>query len=89
MGSSFSLMAVARQLCTQSLHGYCLANKAVILASGGFARNASLVRKYLPATANSWTVSPRGNQGDGIGIGVARRSENAFRLQCFIAEGAD
>lgn len=49
------------------------ARKGVVLASGGFSRNAGLARKYLPATANTWTASPRSNQGDGIGIGVAGR----------------
>lgn len=47
------------------------ARKGVILASGGFARNAAWSRRYLPSTANSWTVSPRGNSGDGIQIGLA------------------
>ena len=46
------------------------ARKGVVLAAGGFARNAAWSRKYLPPTANSWTVSPRGNQGDGIQIGL-------------------
>lgn len=47
------------------------ARKGEVLASGGFSRNAALTKKYLPATANSWTASPRSNQGDGIDIGVA------------------
>jgi succinate dehydrogenase/fumarate reductase flavoprotein subunit len=46
------------------------ARKGVVLATGGFARNAAWSRKYLPS-ANEWTVSPRGNQGDGINIGLA------------------
>jgi hypothetical protein len=45
------------------------ARKCVILASGGFARSAELSRKYLPN--QDWTASSRGNQGDGIRIGVA------------------
>ncbi|KAK5048189.1 hypothetical protein LTR84_005859 [Exophiala bonariae] len=45
------------------------AKKAVILATGGFARNGSWARKFLPA-GSEWTVSPRSNQGDGIQIGL-------------------
>lgn len=46
------------------------AKKGVILATGGFARNGAWTRKFLPS-GNEWTVSPRGNQGDGIQIGLA------------------
>lgn len=45
------------------------ARKGVILATGGFARNGAWTRKYLPS-GNERTVSPRGNQGDGIQIGL-------------------
>lgn len=45
------------------------ANKAVVLASGGFGRSAEWSRRYLPNT--DWSASPRGNQGDGLRIGVA------------------
>ncbi|KAG0649454.1 3-ketosteroid 1-dehydrogenase helE [Hyphodiscus hymeniophilus] len=45
------------------------ARKGVALASGGFGRSAQLSRKYLPNP--DWSSSPRGNQGDGMRIGVA------------------
>lgn len=44
------------------------AKKGVVLASGGFARSAEVSRKYLPNPDH--TSSPRGNQGDGMRIGV-------------------
>jgi succinate dehydrogenase/fumarate reductase flavoprotein subunit len=45
------------------------AKKGVVLASGGFARSAALSRKYLPNC--DYTAAPRGNQGDGLRLGVA------------------
>ncbi|EXJ63363.1 uncharacterized protein A1O5_11684 [Cladophialophora psammophila CBS 110553] len=45
------------------------AKKGVVLATGGFARSASLSRKYLPFS--DYTAAPRGNTGDGIGLGIA------------------
>lgn len=45
------------------------ANKAVVLASGGFGRSTEWSRKYLPHT--DYSASPRGNQGDGLQMGVA------------------
>ncbi|KAJ9620324.1 hypothetical protein H2204_012360 [Knufia peltigerae] len=45
------------------------ARNGVILASGGFARSSELSRKYL--SNPDWTVSPRGNVGDGMRFGLA------------------
>lgn len=45
------------------------AKHGVILASGGFARSSELSRKYL--SNPDWTVSPRGNVGDGMRFGLA------------------
>ncbi|KIW19363.1 hypothetical protein PV08_03658 [Exophiala spinifera] len=45
------------------------ARDGVILASGGFARSSELSRKYL--SNPDWTVSPRGNVGDGMRFGLA------------------
>ncbi|KAK4897774.1 hypothetical protein LTR27_004546 [Elasticomyces elasticus] len=45
------------------------AKDGVILASGGFARSSELSRKYLPYY--DYTVSPRGNVGDGMRFGIA------------------
>jgi len=44
------------------------ARHGVILASGGFARSSELSRKYL--SNPDWTVSPRGNVGDGMRFGL-------------------
>ncbi|KEF52368.1 uncharacterized protein A1O9_11609 [Exophiala aquamarina CBS 119918] len=45
------------------------ARRGVILASGGFARSSELSRKYL--SNPDWTISPRGNVGDGMRFGLA------------------
>jgi succinate dehydrogenase/fumarate reductase flavoprotein subunit len=45
------------------------ARQGVILATGGFARSSELSRKYL--SNPDWTVSPRGNVGDGMRFGLA------------------
>jgi len=45
------------------------AKQGVVLASGGFARSSELSRKYL--SNPDWTVSPRGNVGDGMRFGLA------------------
>jgi hypothetical protein len=45
------------------------AKSGVVLASGGFARSSELSRKYLPYY--DWTVSPRGNTGDGMRFGMS------------------
>ena len=45
------------------------ASKGVVLATGGFSRSVEMSRKYLPNS--DWTAAPRGNQGDGLRIGVA------------------
>ncbi len=44
------------------------AKQGVILASGGFARSSELSRKYL--SNPDWTVSPKGNVGDGMRFGL-------------------
>ncbi|OQV00129.1 FAD binding domain-containing protein [Cladophialophora immunda] len=45
------------------------ARKAVLLASGGFSRSVEWSRKYLPNA--DWSAGCRGNQGDGLRIGIA------------------
>jgi succinate dehydrogenase/fumarate reductase flavoprotein subunit len=51
-----------REIRVRARHG-------VVLASGGFARSSELSRKYL--SNPDWTVSPRGNVGDGMRFGLA------------------
>ncbi len=41
-------------------------NKGVILAAGGFTRNAELVRTFAPQQAKSWVTGGEGNTGDGF-----------------------
>ncbi|KIW98750.1 uncharacterized protein Z519_00413 [Cladophialophora bantiana CBS 173.52] len=58
------------------------AKRGVILASGGFARSAELSRKYL--SNPDWTVSPRGNVGDGLRFGL----ESGGKLPAPLGENA-
>lgn len=43
---------------------------AVVLASGGFARNADMVRRYAPALAQAHAWGGAGNTGDGIAMAL-------------------
>ena len=43
---------------------------AVVLASGGFARNTSMVRRYAPALAQAKAWGGEGNTGDGIAMAL-------------------
>ncbi|MFC1846399.1 FAD-binding protein [Chloroflexota bacterium] len=47
------------------------ANKAVILTSGGFGRNAEMVREYAPDMVNCVPVMPPSHMGDGLKMGLA------------------
>ena len=42
------------------------ADKAVILASGGFGANPEMRARYIPQTAAGYNVQPEGSRGDGI-----------------------
>ena len=42
------------------------ATKGVIIASGGFARNKELLKKYVPRMANTLTICGKGCDGDGL-----------------------
>jgi succinate dehydrogenase/fumarate reductase flavoprotein subunit len=64
-----------RELRVRAAHG-------VILASGGFARSSKLSRKYL--SNPDWTVSPRGNVGDGMRFGL----ESGGKLPAPLGENA-
>ena len=46
-------------------------SKAVILATGGFTRNAEMVKQYYPSAGNFVTQAGDGNTGDGIKMGMA------------------
>ncbi len=48
-----------------------LANKGVVLAAGGFARNAAMRQKYQQAPIGTeWTMACEGNTGDAIQEGI-------------------
>ena len=48
-----------------------IARRAVILASGGFGRSQELRDRYHPAPSKAeWTMSPEGQDGDGIRAGL-------------------
>lgn len=59
----------------QSMH--VIARKAVVLTAGGFTRNASLLKTFVPKQAKAWVSGGEGNTGDGLlmawqmGAGVA------------------
>ena len=44
--------------------------KAVILASGDYARNKEMMKKYVPQSAACYTISAIGNTGDGINMAL-------------------
>ena len=44
---------------------------AVVLASGGFARNPDMVRRYAPSLAGAHAWGGAGNTGDGIEMGLS------------------
>lgn len=47
------------------------APKGVLLATGGFAKNAEMRRRYHPhPTGDQWTSAPSGDKGDGIAAAV-------------------
>ena len=46
------------------------AQRAVVLASGGFGANEELRRKFMPQSQAGWSLQPEGNQGDGVAMGV-------------------
>lgn len=53
-------------------NGTCLAaRKAVVLASGGFAKNPELLMQYAPQYAEAVFVAGAGSQGDGLRMGLA------------------
>ncbi len=55
------------------------ANKGVILASGGFARNQAMREKYQrQPVSTSWTVASPGDTGDGIRMGLDVGSAVSF-----------
>lgn len=47
------------------------ARRAVILATGGFPRDAARVETLMPFAETHYTMSPEGNRGDGIRMGLA------------------
>lgn len=47
-------------------HTYTLNAKKVILATGGFTRNAEMVAKYAPEFVNAFPFTGAGSNGDGI-----------------------
>lgn len=42
------------------------ARKAVVLTSGGFTRNAELLKTFVPKQAKAWVSGGEGNTGDGL-----------------------
>lgn len=48
-----------------------LHSRAVVLASGGFARSRPLVARYAPALANAQAWGGAGNTGDGLSMALA------------------
>jgi succinate dehydrogenase/fumarate reductase flavoprotein subunit/uncharacterized protein with FMN-binding domain len=44
--------------------------KAVVLASGDFARNRDMMKKYIPQSAACYTISAIGNTGDGMNMAI-------------------
>ncbi|PXW32680.1 UNVERIFIED_CONTAM: 3-oxosteroid 1-dehydrogenase [Williamsia faeni] len=46
------------------------AGKGVILAAGGYERNAELRRKYQPEIGDEWTQGCEGNTGDALTAGI-------------------
>lgn len=47
---------------------YAIAAKKVILATGGFTRNAAMIEKYAPEYANAFAFTGAGSTGDGIAM---------------------
>ncbi|MCV0394874.1 MAG: FAD-dependent oxidoreductase [Rhizobiaceae bacterium] len=48
-----------------------VAERAVVLASGGFGANAEMREKFMPLAEHHVSLQPAGNVGDGIAMGVA------------------
>jgi len=46
------------------------ANRAVVLAAGGFGRNPNMMARYLPELKGVTTISAAGSTGDGIRMGI-------------------
>ncbi len=52
-----------------------IANRAVVVAAGGFGRNREMMQKYLPEMAGLKALSGVGSSGDGIWMGIEAGAE--------------
>lgn len=60
------------------------ANKAVVMASGGFEQNQEMRDQYLPKPTNTaWTIGAKTNTGDGIRAGQKIGAETALMSQAW------
>ena len=62
--------AVVGALAYDKGHNYTINAKAVILATGGFGSNFTLMCKYNPSLANAVTTNHPGATGDGIAMAI-------------------
>ncbi|MFT7625247.1 MAG: 3-oxosteroid 1-dehydrogenase [Myxococcota bacterium] len=55
------------------------ANRGVVMAAGGFSRNAEMRKQYMPAPASTdWTAGTEHNTGDGIKMGMELGGQTAL-----------
>jgi 3-oxosteroid 1-dehydrogenase len=58
--------------------------RGVLIATGGFARNAKMREQYSPRpVATAWTLSNMGDQGDGINLGMSVGGATALMDQAW------
>ena len=53
--------------------------KAVIIATGGYAKNTELLEKYAPEAADAWGESSPGSVGDGLLMGIDAGAGTVFK----------
>ncbi|MFG1923353.1 FAD-dependent oxidoreductase [Cryptosporangium sp. NPDC048952] len=63
------------------------AEKGVILASGGFERNAELRARYQPGLTDEWTQGCEGNTGDALLAGLEIGADTSLLDEAWFAPG--
>ena len=59
-------------------HKVTVVAKSVVLASGGYDNDQSMMRKYSPSYADEYMFANPGNTGDGIKMGMAVGADTVF-----------